>query len=84
MNPVDAPSIYDVNGKAGKGQPQGDITIAQLTVPTGSAFDVQVNCQVSARCASRCLRLSFSFSLSLSPSLPLSLSLSFCVCVSLR
>jgi hypothetical protein len=45
MNPSHGPGPSDTNGQQGKLTPSGDITIAQLTVKTGSSFDARINCQ---------------------------------------
>lgn len=45
MNPEHGPTISDTNGKEGKGSPQGNVVIAQLTVKTGTTVDAQVNAQ---------------------------------------
>lgn len=45
MNPSHAPSMRDTNGAEGKGTPQGNIVVAQLTVKTGTRFVAKVNAQ---------------------------------------
>ena len=64
MNPVEGPSPSDANGAQGKGQPNGDITIAQLTVKTGTSFEARVNCQGRTKTGSNWETIDLRFSVS--------------------